>query len=294
MAVDHVKPAVVSGGDHAVASREAALTGLELIGPEAAGVPHVFARAAVEVGDIGPAVGDHHRVLAAPVGSPPVLYKRGARLLGAGGCHNPAVVVVVAGEALDVAAPQRSERLTVPPLALTSDLVELVGAQPFGEGAERAARVDLGKLTVVADEHELGLGALSRAGELGEVTRADHPRLVDDEHRSALQFDPPVEPVSEAGDRCRVNASLIAQLARRAGRERAAEHRHAAPLPGLARAVERARLPGAGRGTDHLDSVATLRERDDKSALLLAELRACGERRVRVGRARSTRPFAAT
>lgn len=81
--------------------------------------------------------------------------------------------------------------------------------------------------------------------------------------------------MAQARDGHRVDAGLVAQLARGPRRERAAEHRHAAGLPRLSGGVEPERLAGARGGTDDIDAVAAARQRAHEPALLVAEGRAC-------------------
>ncbi len=54
------------------------------------------------------------------------------------------------------------------------------------DAGQCAAGVDLGKLAVVADEHELDVGLLGVTGELGDRPGTDHPGLIDDEDVAGL------------------------------------------------------------------------------------------------------------
>jgi hypothetical protein len=107
-------------------------------------------------------VGDHQRLGAVQLGLAPVVDERRARRVSAGGRDESAALVVGAGKCVHVAVAQRRERVPVPPVALSADVVELDRAQALREGAERAARLYLGQLAVVADEHELRLRAACR------------------------------------------------------------------------------------------------------------------------------------
>ena len=118
----------------------------------------------------------------------------------------------------------------------------------------------------------MACASLGGVGERGEVAGADHAGLVDDQHAAGRSVAPCSKLDGQPGDRGRVDAGLVAQLARRAGRERAAEHGYPAALPGLDGGAERERLAGAGGGADDLDAVAAGQRRDEL-ALLRAERR---------------------
>lgn len=107
------------------------------------------------------------------------------------------------------------------------DLEQLDGFQALSDRSERTAGIELGKLSIVADEDELRLRTTGGVGEHGEVPRADHAGLVGDQHRPGCQFDPALERQAQSRDRRGVDPGLVAQFARGAGRERAAEYRHA-------------------------------------------------------------------
>src|SRR4051794_13608348 len=134
--------------------REAAAGGIELVRSETALGLQELASAAIEVGDVVAAGGDHHRVA---LGTRPVVDQRSAGGGGAGRDGDPPVLAVGARPLLDLAATQRVERLAVPGLSLAADLVQLAGVEATPEGAEGAARFDLGQLAIVADQDELAL-----------------------------------------------------------------------------------------------------------------------------------------
>jgi hypothetical protein len=93
------------------------------------------------------------------------------------------------------------------------------GASEFGKGA---AGFDLGKLAVVADEHELGAGLAAVLDEPGELARAHHSRLVHDLHRAGVGR--PVAPVDlaeQAVDGRRRHAGRLSEALCRSGGERA-------------------------------------------------------------------------
>ncbi len=183
------------------------------------------------------------------------------------------MVVVLAHELIDVAFTERGQRFAVPFLALAADLLELDRAEAVGERPERAAGLDLGELSVVADQDELRVRALGRLGELREVSGAGHAGLVDDEHRSAAKLDAAVQCPLEPRDRRRVDPRLVAELAGRSRGQRTAEDRDAGAAPRLGRSFEREGLPRAGCGAHDGDAVAATGERDDELALLAAQRR---------------------
>jgi len=108
--------------------------------------------------------------------------------------------VVVAGEVLDIATAQRRERIAVPGLALAVNLAKLDRAEALSECPEGAAGVDLGKLSIIADEHELRLRAARGVRERRVVAGADHAGFVDDQHRTGRELDPARAPVAQARD----------------------------------------------------------------------------------------------
>ena len=102
----------------------------------------------------------------------------------------------------------------------------MVTSRCSSERQKRArSGVDLGKLAVVADQHQFRVAGLSGVGEEGEVAGPDHARLVDDEHAVVGQF----APVGEAA-----LAAAIVTLggARPAPRGTATERRPALPSRG--------------------------------------------------------------
>ena len=98
------------------------------------------------------------------VGEPAV--DDGALGLGGGGAdRHPAVFDLGAQPAVVVAAVESLDGFAVPWLLLAADAVQLGSAEPFGERAQRAARLDLGQLTRIAHQHQLGAAALGAAHE---------------------------------------------------------------------------------------------------------------------------------
>jgi hypothetical protein len=210
----------------------------------------------------------------------PVLNQRRARRVGARGRDEPTVLVVGTDEALHLAAAQGAERVPVPAVALPADVVELNRAQALRERTERPARLDLGELAVVADQHELGVRVARRVGQRREIARADHAGLVDDQHCARRELHAALEAAPETSDRRRVDPRLVAQFARRARRQPTAEHRAAAPPPRLDCRLQRERLARAGRGTHDLDAIAAARQRRDERTLLVAQSQPCTDRCV--------------
>ena len=82
-----------------------------------------------------------------------------------------------------VARAELPDGLTLHRVALAAVLAQPNGRELPREGAEGPAGLDRGELAVVADEHDLGGSALGVREETGELTGADHARLIDDDHR---------------------------------------------------------------------------------------------------------------
>ncbi|MDP8942912.1 MAG: hypothetical protein M3N16_02145, partial [Actinomycetota bacterium] len=145
---------------------------------------------------------------------------------------------VVLEPLLGPALAQGRQRLAVPGLGLAANLGELERAETGAQRAEGPARLDLRQLALVAHEHELGLRLLGVPGELRELARTDHGRLVDDEHAPPREGMALAQVAQERCDRRRVDAGLGLELAGGARRHRAAHHAHAVGLPGLSGGVE--------------------------------------------------------
>jgi len=126
VAVGDAEGAVVACRHDAVAEGEGAVSGDERVEAEATGEAQVLASASIEVADVGAAVGDHQRLLAALGRRPPVIDECRPRRLGAGRGHDPAVVGVGAGEVVQVAVPQRRESVAIPRLPLAADSVSSI------------------------------------------------------------------------------------------------------------------------------------------------------------------------
>ena len=71
------------------------------------------------------------------------------------------------------------ERRLLDGIALTTILGERDRLDSFGESSEESSGIDFGKLSVVADADDFGVGLLGGVNDGGEVSRAEHGRFVD-------------------------------------------------------------------------------------------------------------------
>jgi hypothetical protein len=140
------------------------------------------------------------------------------------------------------------------------------------ERAERAAGLELGELAVIADQHQLAIGAFDVFEQPGELARGDHPRLVDDQHDAVRQrIAAAHEPGEQRRDAGAGDPGAGLELARGAPRDRHAEHRVAGGLPRLARHAQRKRLARAGLACHDADQLAIAAEPLDHPTLLVRE-----------------------
>ena len=156
-------------------------------------------------------------------------------------------------ESLPVA--ELRERVALPGLDLAPVLLELDHRQQAAKGTEGAAGVDLRQLVMIADEHQLPVRSPDALGQLDELSRPDHRRLVEDDDAVTRQGMAPraFEQCGEAGAR---DAGLALEPSRRPPRDGGADHRNAARLPRLPGGRERERLAGAGLADDDREGVA--------------------------------------
>ena len=90
---------------------------------------------------------------------------------------------------------------TLPVLALAANVGDLDTAMALSDTAERSTGFDRLELFGVADQHDLGAALFGLADHPLELTRTDHPGLVDDEDRPVGQEFTPLPPLMlEAGD----------------------------------------------------------------------------------------------
>ena len=85
---------------------------------------------------------------------------------------------------LDLALAQLRESLAIPRLRLAVDLMQLDCSEVLRQPAERASGIDLRKLPIVADQDQLGRRVGGVLSEPIDRARADHARLIDDQHRT--------------------------------------------------------------------------------------------------------------
>jgi hypothetical protein len=155
------------------------------------------------------------------------------------------------------------------------------------ECAERAARFELWQLAVVADEHELAVGALDVVKQLRELPRADHRSLVDHQHAPGRQPPCAAREVAEERDGAGAgDAGAGFEFARGAPRNRDAEHRIPDRLPRLAGGTEGVGLAGPRLARDDRDAVAAEAQPFDHAALFDRQRRPAVDgapHRLRVG-----------
>ena len=220
--------AVVDAGDDLIAGGEARLAHFDLLGAELPRLAPHRSRQLVQALHLDVSLRDHHRVLAALEGLLPVADHRLAAGLGVGGDRHPLLGDVETERLASLALADALRRLAVELVAVADHLVEVDRLAALGERAEQAAGLDLPQLLGVADQDQLRFGSLGVGDETGEGRRVDHPRLVDQQHRSLPQAIAAlvlgaVELDQQAGDDRRRQA-LVAQHVRRApGRRRGAQ-----------------------------------------------------------------------
>src|SRR5690606_37754123 len=88
---------------------------------------------------------------------------------------------------VEVTGSKLSEGVAFPVLALSSVLGELDRSDAVSEPVEDATGVDLGKLSWIADEHDLGSGAGGLVEEGGEGSGPGHTGLVDHQHGPVVE-----------------------------------------------------------------------------------------------------------
>ena len=180
----------VGAQHHHIPDREAPVPDRQPLGAELAGLGPQPLADAVELVDLGAAVGVDHRLLPGLVGLPPV-GDQGAVAVVAGLEGADAVVLGIGGDRLlQVAGAHVVDRPLLPGLDLPAVDGQLGGAEAEAEGAEAAAGGDGGELAVVADQHHLGPRPLGMAEQGGELAGGDHGGLVHHQHRPAVQLHP--------------------------------------------------------------------------------------------------------
>ncbi len=196
---------------------------------------------------------------------------------------DPTVFLVGGERGVEIAVPELFEGGLLPCFALAVVLCQLLGAEPVGEPAERAAGADLLELAVVADEDDLRVRCMGVVEEADHRSRVDHRGFVDDQHGLLGQpADLPmgVEVDEEAGDRRRGDASRRLELRSGPRRERASDHGVPGGLPRLSCGVEAKRLARPGGGIDDVDAGAGGGDGRDEPGLFVTHRRP-GRQRVR-------------
>ena len=87
-----------------------------------------------------------------------------------------------------VAVAEPGERIDLPLLLLSAVVGEVDRGEPSGEVPEQPARVDLGQLPRVPDQHHLDVLLVGVGEESCELAGADHPRLVHHQDRSGAEW----------------------------------------------------------------------------------------------------------
>lgn len=95
---------------------------------------------------------------------------------------------------------------------LSSNLVKLDRAEVLGQRPERTTSIDLRKLLVIADQHQLGLDLRGMAGEAIDGARANHPRLIDHQHRAPNKTMSLLDVDQHPSDRGAIDAGKILEL----------------------------------------------------------------------------------
>ena len=170
-------------------------------------------------------------------------------------------------------------------VAVAAVLGEADRVGPSGEGGEDAAGVDRGKLVVVTDQDDLGVGAAGVVDEPCELAGADHGGFVDHHDRAAGEagLGVAVERAEEAVQAARRDPGIGLELGGGAGGEGASDDRVAVAFPHLPGDGQRVGLAGTGGTDDHRHTRPAGRERDDHRRLLVTQRRRVLEDRSEVG-----------
>lgn len=143
----------------------------------------------------------------------------------------------------------------------------------MGERGEGPARLDLGELTVVANEYELRLGGTRLVEQASDRAGTDHGGLVDDHDRSGGEMASTVAKVAqEPFDRRGGDVGAVLEVGRSACCERAADHLVLRGSPDLCCVTQRVGLSGSGDTDNHRDGVAVGGDCFDHRPLLVAQV----------------------
>ena len=201
--VDQEHQAALGGHDRAVFPRSqghdpipgrvaGTSTGLDLCAAQPSLSCHFLSGQAVQFGHVGPAPGEHRRVLArSDIGRPRLdhLFQDGVAPRSG---HHPAARGVELDGALHVAGAQFGQGLAFGVVLLADVVLQGVdgSAVAFDERAQRPTDPDRTQLTVVADEHHLGSGQTGLVEEEGDVAVGRHARFVEHHHVAGTERDP--------------------------------------------------------------------------------------------------------
>ncbi|GAA3277780.1 hypothetical protein GCM10020258_59820 [Sphingomonas yabuuchiae] len=186
-AVLHPQRPLVPQEHQAVAARERAR-------PPVGAERHVIAKVAgrakpatrllVQLANLGVGVGEDNAGFArlGLARTIPAVDQLAPRLLARVGRVDHALAVISVDRLAGAPRRQRARRALLPVLALPPDLGDLGRAVALGDAAERRARLDRLQLLGVAHHDDLGPCIAGMGEHPLHLTRADHARLVHDQH----------------------------------------------------------------------------------------------------------------
>jgi hypothetical protein len=194
---------------------------------------------------------DHRHTIGVALRAP-VGYKALAGRHGVGRHHDAASLGIAGDRHSWITRSELVEGLALPRRAPAAVLGQLDGQAALDERAECPARLKLGELVRVTDEHELAARVIYAGHEVGQLAGADHGGLVDDDDH-ARREPAPGEDGRHAGAG---NTGAGLQLTRRSASDRRSPNRVPRCLPGIPGGRQGERLARAGLADDDCDATA--------------------------------------
>ena len=190
------------------------------------------------------------------------------RLLACCGGMHHAMRVIGMDRIARPAGRQIAGGVALPVLPLAAHLADLRAAVAFEDRAERRARLDGLQLLRIADQHNLGASLGGMGQHALQLARADHARLVDDQHIAGSEQVAALSPTMfQAGDGARRDARSAFQILGRDAGQRHAPDLVARRFPGFARHAQHRALSRPGIA-DHDAKIAPVRDMRKRLGLL--------------------------
>jgi hypothetical protein len=167
-----------------IAGSEGSAADFDLLAAQPAFGSDQLARGRVQALDLDVSLRHHQRVLALGVRAPPVLDHHHTALLGVPGNRDPLLGSVEAQGLPSLPLADELRRLAVELVVVADHFVEVDGLGALCDRREQPARLDRAKLLWVSDQDQLRSGLIGVADHSGQILRADHPGLIDQENRA--------------------------------------------------------------------------------------------------------------